>query len=499
MTEAASFSLSRKLGALALGMVALLAVVCAVVVYQLDSMRTDARRLVEESRELTLTKDLDVHLESIDAFLQMRRRDPTDEAVKALLTRQLEDVRAILAQMASGPSGPDPSREQHQEDELAITATLEQQLEILERRVPRAEALDSAEHTRVAGMRDLGHELDEEASEETEHAAEDLEARSRNAVRIMIGTLIAATVGLGLTLFVAFRSLVVPLHALRTRAEAVGAGRFEPGPRIESRDEIGQLARAFDEMARRVAATQEDLENRVAARTRELVRAARYADLGILAAGVAHEINNPLASIASCAEGLMRRVERGSLQPGEQEDYLKTIASEAYRARDITQRLLSLARHDPGPTTRINLRDLLGEVERIVRDQVEKHDLELHVAVIGDPAIHGNRAELLQALVNLTFNARDAARAEVRVSASGGDGVVFLDVDDDGPGVPEELRERIFEPFFTTKPAGEGTGLGLALVAAIVDGHRGHVEIQRAPSGGARFRVRLPAAAGGRA
>jgi signal transduction histidine kinase len=214
----------------------------------------------------------------------------------------------------------------------------------------------------------------------------------------------------------------------------------------------------------------------------------------VLSAGVAHEINNPLATIATCAEGLLRRLERNGLEPGQAAEYFRTIVSEAYRARDITQRLLTLARAEPGPVTRVELTDLLAELARVTKHQLEQRGVVLEIDSPAALAVRGNSGELLQALVNLVLNARDASPAgrPVRITATRAGATVVLDVDDAGAGVPPELVERVFEPFFTTKPPGEGTGLGLSLVASIVEGHGGSVVVMRSPQGGARFRVRIP-------
>jgi signal transduction histidine kinase len=209
---------------------------------------------------------------------------------------------------------------------------------------------------------------------------------------------------------------------------------------------------------------------------------------------VAHEINNPLATIATCAEGMQRRLERGALERAEEMEYFRTIASEAYRARDITQRLLALARPEASPASRVELLALLQELKRVTRHQLEHRNVRLELDAPADLAVRGNSGELLQALVNLVLNARDASPPgkSVRIVASSAGSTAVIDVDDEGPGVPAEHLERIFEPFFTTKPPGEGTGLGLSLVAAIVEGHGGSIVVTRSPSGGARFRVRIP-------
>jgi len=489
------FSLGRKLGVLYLGVVLLLAAVCTVVVVHLLSIRTDAQRLLEESRELALTNDLDAHFESIEVLLQMRRRHPDDQVVLGLLTTQLGDVLALLSEMNAGPEGhADPSRAEHQEEELSMTRAVDEDLRRLGERVRTPEGLDADEHAMVERMRKTGRQLSAEAAEEAEHAAGDLRGRARRAAQIQAWTVVVVAACLSGALLLALRAIVLPLKALQRHTEALGRGEFGPGPGIDSGDEIGALASAFETMASRVAATQVALERRVATRTRELARAARYADLGVLAAGVAHEINNPLASIASSAEGLQRRIERGTLAPGEQEDYLRTIASEAYRARDITQRLLALARSDPPPTADVDLRALLVELERVTRHPAEQRGVRVETSAPEALTVRGNTGELLQALVNLVLNARDASPrgGTVRVTLSREEGVAVLDVDDEGPGVPPELVERVFEPFFTTKRHGEGTGLGLSLVAAVIESHGGTVVVSRAPSGGARFRVRLP-------
>jgi two-component system, NtrC family, sensor kinase len=499
------FPLRRKLGLLALGLLLLLVAVCGVGVHQFVALRTDARRLLEESRELYLANDLDAHFESIGLLLAVL--EVTDEAPqpRAFARMQIGDVLEILADMDEGPEyGEDPSRSVHQSEELELTRSLRQRMQLLTGRVEThtvgEELIDPAS---VTEMRQIGTRLKEEAREEAEHAEHDLRDRSRSAVRVMLVSVGVAIIGLLAMLSLVLHTVVRPLRALERRAVALGQGDFRPGARLRNRDEIGALAKAFDEMAAKVAATQSVLQDSVATKTRELVRAARYADLGFLAAGVAHEINNPLATIATCAEGMQRRLERGTLDRKEETEYFRTIASEAYRARDITQRLLELARPVSAPATRVVLATLLAELQRVTKHQLERVNVALAFEAPPTLAVRGNSGELLQALINLVINARDASKAgmTVRITAAreGADAVV--DVDDQGPGVPPELVERIFEPFFTTKPPGEGTGLGLTLVAAIVEGHGGSIVVGRSPAGGARFRLRFPAyreAEGGR-
>jgi signal transduction histidine kinase len=489
-----SFPLRRKLGLFALGLLLILASVCAVGVHQFVGLRTDGRRLLEESRELALANDLDAHFESIGLLLELLQGHGDAPELRRFLQVQIRDVRAILREM-NDPPGEDPSRRRHQAEELVLTRSLDQRLGLLDERLEARDAeelpLDAAG---VEELRTTGARLEEEAREEAERAENDLHERTRGAVRAMLTTVGLASLGLLAMLLLVLRQVVRPLRALERSAVALGRGEFRPGPPVRGNDEIGALAGAFEDMAAKVAATHSELEDRVAARTRELVRAARYADLGVLAAGVAHEINNPLATIATCAEGMRRRLERGTLDRREESEYFGTIVSEAYRARDITQRLLALARPESAPAERVVLLTLLQELLRVTRHQLERRDVRLEIEAPPDLAVRGNSGELLQALVNLALNARDAGPAgkSVRITASRHGASAVIDVDDEGRGVPVELVERIFEPFFTTKPPGEGTGLGLSLVAAVVEGHGGSIVVMRSPAGGARFRVRIP-------
>jgi len=491
----ASFPLRRKLGFFALGLFFLLVLVCSVGIQQLLSLQTDGRRLLEETRELALANDLEAHFDLIGLLLTSGQSSQEEDRREELLVL-VQESRDLLGRVDRGPEGgEDPSRETHQENERELTKRIAQQLNVLEDRIHLSRK--GSLHVDTAGieaLRSTGKELKAAATGETDLADANLRSSSGNAVRVMLVTVLLAVLGMLAMLLLVLRTVVRPIAALRLRAEALGRGEFEPGTPLENQDEIAQLAQTFDAMAQRVAANESALRARVATQTLELARAARYADLGVLAAGVAHEINNPLATIVTCAEGMQRRLDRGALERREETEYFRTIASEAYRARDITQRLLELARPDPAPATRVMVSTILSELQRVTKHQLRRKSVSLEIDSPPTLAVRGNSAELLRALVNLVLNARDAcdAGACIRVSAAEEGGATRIDVDDEGPGIPPDMMDRIFEPFFTTKPQGEGTGLGLSLVASIVEGHGGSIVAMRAPSGGARFRIRIP-------
>jgi len=278
----------------------------------------------------------------------------------------------------------------------------------------------------------------------------------------------------------------------RRRDGAVIAVRLSVRP---VRDAAGRLV-AFEGIV-------EDITAR--ARHDELLRRSeRMASLGTMLAGVAHEINNPLAAVAGFAQLLLR-------SPLKDEDRaaVETISHEASRAGKIVRDLLTLAREqerdrrDP-----LRLNDVVRHVVSAQRYAMETRGircvLELDPA---EPVVLGDRAQLEQVALNLVVNARqaieeltdrpegtagEAPRVVVRTRAT--EGEALLVVEDDGPGIPEEALPRIFDPFFTTKPEGSGTGLGLSVVDGIVTEHGGAIEAESPPAGGTRFTVRLPRA-----
>jgi two-component system NtrC family sensor kinase len=239
----------------------------------------------------------------------------------------------------------------------------------------------------------------------------------------------------------------------------------------------------------------------------QMAEAEKLAAVGRLATGVAHEVNNPLATMAACAESLKGRV--GELETGlegerlaEWREDLEVIESEAYRCKGITSALLEFARGQHGPRQESGSVGLTEVVERTLKlvahnPGVRRIRLE---AEEGDDSIRvrGNRDQLVQALMALVHNAVDASEEGGRVRVGHGRdarGRGRLWVSDEGEGVSEELRSRVFEPFFTTKPPGKGTGLGLAVAYGIARAHGGEIRLDASRRRGARFEILLPALA----
>lgn len=239
----------------------------------------------------------------------------------------------------------------------------------------------------------------------------------------------------------------------------------------------------------------------------QVLEAARLAEIGHLAGGIAHELNTPLASIALRAEGLLRRCDDEELRKVPAFErfprYLESIDHDTFRCKRITASLLEFARSGQAEPRATDLNGLLTAavelVEHAARRRGAAFELALHAPL---PPVEADPAQLRQVALALLLNAVDASGEGNAIRVTTGtlpsDGV-FLEVSDEGRGVPEGDRERIFAPFYTTKPAASATGLGLAVCRQVVTAHGGRIDVSDGPGGGARFRVSLPAIRAGAA
>lgn len=232
---------------------------------------------------------------------------------------------------------------------------------------------------------------------------------------------------------------------------------------------------------------------------KQMIQSEKLASVGRLAAGVAHEINNPMASITTCAEGLINMVEELKLQSDlteEMNEYLLTIKSSAFRCKAITERLLNFSSDQAGDFELLSLNDIIEESIRLVEYDVSAKGVSLRCNL--DPEISPvriSRISFPQVIVNLILNSLYAVErnGNIIVETASRDGRVILTVSDDGIGINDEDLERVFDPFFTTKKRGEGSGLGLAICRTIVDNHEGDIRIESTVGEGTRVRVILPA------
>jgi signal transduction histidine kinase len=223
----------------------------------------------------------------------------------------------------------------------------------------------------------------------------------------------------------------------------------------------------------------------------QLRHADRLATIGQLAAGVAHELNEPLANILGFAQ-LAKKTPDLSLQV---EKDLKSIESASLHAREIIRKLMTFARQLPPKKTPVNLNDLLNEGLYFFEARCAKAGIELIRRQTEDlPQITVDAGQMNQVLVNLVVNAIQAMPegGTLTVETRAADDRIYLSVEDTGPGMNDEVRSQIFLPFFTTKDVQEGTGLGLAVVHGIVTSHGGEITVDTEEGKGTKFHIHLP-------
>jgi len=248
---------------------------------------------------------------------------------------------------------------------------------------------------------------------------------------------------------------------------------------------------------RQIRRIQAELQQQIA-REREaraqLVHAARLAAIGELAAGVAHELNNPLTSVLGFAELLLQTPPSDSLV----REYLQIIVKEARRARNIVRNLLDFARQSPPHRVPADINNLLRTTLDLIREHLQKSGLVIEENYADLGLIRVDECQMKQVFLNLLTNAAQAMPqgGTLRLrTAQAADGVV-IEVSDTGMGMPPEVQARLFEPFFTTKP--HGTGLGLSVSLGIVQSHGGRITVKSEMGAGSTFTVWLPCEPGGR-
>ena len=290
-----------------------------------------------------------------------------------------------------------------------------------------------------------------------------------------------------------------PIRRLQEGVQHVAQGKFDQPIHLHSGDELEELAHAFNDMSARVQATYTDLARQVNERSRQLVRSERLVSVGFLAAGVAHEINNPLASIAFCAEAMQGRLRDVLLRyPHETETvqkYLSMIQSEAFRCKEITQKLLEFSRvgeRRREPAELVELVQAVLEIAQLLQNcrgkQIVFQPYHRVTALVNAPDI---KSVVLNLVVNALDSMDEGGVLTITLQQRGP--VAELVFRDTGCGMEAEVLENIFEPFFTRSRTGKGTGLGLFISHQIISQHDGAIEVQSAgPGQGSTFTVRLP-------
>jgi signal transduction histidine kinase len=301
--------------------------------------------------------------------------------------------------------------------------------------------------------------------------------------------------------------ILKPFRQILHGSRRVAGGDFYHRINLESRDEMRELAEAMNRMTQEFCDIRDGLDEKVRVGAKQVAQSERLASVGFLAAGVAHEINNPLQSIAGCAEGLEDRldevIQTDDALPDEEHNeevtairkYLRMIQDEAFRCKGITSKLLDFARMGDTEKQAADLTQIVesvvGMVGHLGEYKKKKIVFESTEPVIADV----NEQELKQVVLNLLTNGLDSLEPDgivtAQVSVSGQRAQIT--VADDGCGMSDEVKKHLFEPFFTRRRDGKGTGLGMSITYGIVRDHGGEIEAHSDGAGkGSTFTVTIP-------
>lgn len=497
--------------------------------YGLYAYRGLVKSLSARSAELPLANQLSQHVANLRVILcQVDERHeydpngilpPEEKPYDGILRRQYEieynQFKHVLDQYT------DQLDENRQRTEAGIGDDRDERIALakIQKVIDRIEKYDDdgggvdwllEDRTKVAQLREDVEILRQKAAELPSHLHERLHALAnevRTQYRVAI-PLAWATVAMATLLLVAtamlFRKWITrPLHTLVAGSREVAAGKFDHRIRLESHDEMRELAESMNDMTARFQEIRDDLDRQVQERTRQIVRSEQLASVGFLAAGVAHEINNPLAAIALGSESLERRI--SELLEGVDDShaadrevvqsYLDMIQKEAFRCKQITEKLLDFSRSGDPERHPTDLRALVDDVIEMVAHLGRKGNKQIELTD-GEPVIaEVCQQEIKQVVLNLITNALDSLDAGGQVTvtiATRGENAEMV-VTDDGCGMTEEVIKHLFEPFFTRRRSGQGTGLGLSITYRIVEEHDGAIVATSAGQGlGSQFILTLP-------
>jgi len=269
----------------------------------------------------------------------------------------------------------------------------------------------------------------------------------------------------------------------------ISQGDLSAKVEVRSINEIAELERTFDRMASSLQKREEEIRKLT---EQHLMRSEKLASIGRLAAGIAHEINNPLTSVLTFSSLLLRKAEEG------QREKLEIIVKETTRCREIVRGLLNFARQSEPKKELCEVNRIIEAALSLTKNQLKVSEKKISVETeLGDlPSVHIDPNQMLEVFVNIIINAVDAMPqgGTIRVHSARLKSEPFIEIrfSDTGCGIPKENLEKIFDPFFTTKEAGKGTGLGLAVIYGIVERHNGSIDVESEVGKGTTFIVKLP-------
>jgi signal transduction histidine kinase len=306
--------------------------------------------------------------------------------------------------------------------------------------------------------------------------------------KYLVFSVISALVPNLILVLLIVRTISRPLQRITLAAVQVTEGEY--GTEVDlrkSNDEIGLLADSFNEMSRKMANDIEQFKQL----NEQLIRTEKLAAMGTLAAGIAHEVNNPLASISS----LIQIMQSKDNLDEKAEENLKLIQTQIQRITQVTKDMMDFARVRPAAKTAVDVNDLIDKSLRLASFDKSFQKLTIHRNFTENlPKVFADGDQLQQVFLNLFLNARDALPegGELILETAAEFSEVRIAITDNGAGIKTEDAKKIFDPFFTTKPTGKGTGLGLAVCYGIITAHGGKIEVVPNDSRGTTFYIALP-------
>jgi two-component system NtrC family sensor kinase len=324
---------------------------------------------------------------------------------------------------------------------------------------------------------------------------EQLESLQTTELMLLLVSFTAIIIG-AVVVWYFVRKATEPLRELRESAEAVGRGDFSQRVHARGNDECGQLAKVFNQMTENIEHSRLRLEQTVESlksTQAQLIQSEKLSAVGEFVAGVAHELNNPLAAVMGFSELL-----KNAPVDAQYRRYLDMIFKASQRCQKIVQSLLSFARRHQPERNPVCLNHLVEEVLEIVAYSLRTSNVEVVAQLEANlPLVLADDHQIQQVLLNVLNNARQSiegktAAGKIKVVSKVAGQEVLVSIQDNGPGISKENLERIFDPFFTTKDVNKGTGLGLSICYGIIKEHGGSIVPSSKPGEGATFTITLP-------
>lgn len=508
----ARWSITKKLF-LCVALIAL--IVCTLSISGMMSVyayRDVVKTISFRAKELPLAQKITVSIDNLFATVQEPKQGFNSvaklEAFRISMGevgQALRNYRSHLQQIEPG-TGISDNRE-----ELAAVHRIEHSLSDVYTRFQEDWAFDTDNFSNIRPelvvLQSLAAELPDHLQIKMEKLGDNVRGKYHTLIAITsMASILSVALLIGLVKFF-YDGALRPLQTVIRGSRRVASGDFEFRVELKTHDEMAELAAALNAMTSRFKEIRDDLDRQVRERTKEVVRSEQLASVGFLAAGVAHEINNPLQAIAMCAESLESRVQdiiaSDDALPDENHNqeitvlrkYLRRIQDEAFRCKGITEKLLNYSRLGDAEKQDTDITAVLKDVIELVRTLGTYRGKRIEFKSTNSLFAKVVPHEIKQIALNLITNALDSLDhdgvVDVELSRTGRN--LELVVRDNGCGMSEEVKKHLFEPFFTRRRDGQGTGLGLSITYRIVQDHGGTISASSdGPGRGSSFRITLP-------